>query len=90
MSKSRWLCFSIHRPPDPGNLLIFFEEISVSLKVILKYQNIIIMEDFNIDLQIKGIGFNKVDEICDLFNTTNLIKSETCFTKSYKFLIDFF
>ena len=48
------------------------------------------MEDFNIDLQIKGIGFNKFDEICDLFDITHLIKSETCFTKSHKFLIDFF
>ena len=44
-------------------LSIFFEEISVSLnKAILKYQNIIIMGDFNITLEIKGIGFDKLDE----------------------------
>lgn len=37
--KSRWLCFSIHKPPDPGKLAIFFEEISLSLnKAILTYQ----------------------------------------------------
>ena len=28
ISKSRWLGFSIYRPPDPGNLSIFFEELS--------------------------------------------------------------
>ena len=62
ISKSRWLCFSIYRPTDPGNLSIFFEELSESSsKAILKYQNIIIMGDFNMDLKIKGFGFNKLD-----------------------------
>ena len=52
ISKSRWLCFSIYRPPDPGNLSIFFEELSESLrKALLKYQSIV-MSDFNIDLKI--------------------------------------
>ena len=82
ISKSRWLCFSIYRLPDPGNLSIFFEELSESLsKAILKYQNIIIMGGFNIDLKIKGFGFNKLDQFCALFNLTNLMKTETCFTK---------
>ena len=60
ISKSKWLCFSVYGPPDPGNLSIFFEEQSESLsKAILKYQNIIIMGDFNIDLKIKGFSFKK-------------------------------
>ena len=91
VSKSRWLRFSIYRPPDTGNLSIFFEELSELLsKATLKYQKIIIMRDFNIDLKIKGFGFNKLDQFCDLFNLTNLIKTETCFTKSHKSLIDLF
>ena len=55
----------------------------------MKYQ-IIIMGNFNIDLKIKGFGFNKLDEFCDLFNLTNLIKTETCFTKSHNSLINLF
>ena len=92
ISKSRWLCFSIYRPPDCGNLSMFFEELSESLsnKAIVKYQNIIVMGDFNIDLKIKGFGFNKLDQFCNLFNLTNLIKTETCFPKSHKSLIDLF
>ena len=83
--------FSIPRPPDPGNLSIFFEELSESLsKVILKYQNIIIMGDFNINLKIKGFGLNKLDQFCNSFNLKNSIKTETCFTKSHKSLIDLF
>ena len=91
ISKRRWLCFSRYRPPDPGNLSIFFEELSESLsKVILKYQNIIIMGDFNINLKIKGFGLNKLDQFCNSFNLKNSIKTETCFTKSHKSLIDLF
>ena len=75
ITNSRWLCFSIYRPPDPDNRSIFFEELSELLsKAILKYQNIIIMGDFNIDLKIKGFAFNKRYQFCDLFNLTNSIK----------------
>ena len=38
----------------------------------------------------KRLGYDKLDEFCDLFNLTNLIKSETCFTKNHKSLIDLF
>ena len=48
------------------------------------------MGDFNIDLKIKGFGFNKLDQFCDLFILINLIKTETCFFKSSKSLIDLF
>ena len=48
------------------------------------------MGDFNINLKITGFGFNKPDQFCDFFNLTNLIKTKTCFTKSHKYLIDFF
>ena len=48
------------------------------------------MGDFNIDPKTKGFGFNKLYQFCDLFNLTNLIKTETLFTKSHKSLIDFF
>ena len=38
----------------------------------------------------KRLGYDKLDEFCDLFNLTNLIKSETCFTKNHKSLIYLF
>ena len=48
------------------------------------------MGDFNLDMKSKSLGYDKLDEFCDLFNLTNLIKSETCFTKNHKSLIDLF
>ena len=38
----------------------------------------------------KSLRYDKLDQFCNLFNLTNLIKSETCFTKSHKSLIDLF
>ena len=38
----------------------------------------------------KSLRYDKLDDFCDLFNLRNLIKSETCFTKNHKSLIDLF
>ena len=46
------------------------------------------MGDFNIDTKCKNIGTDKLEEFCDAFNLKNLVKSETCFTKDNKSLID--
>ena len=54
---------------------------------ILKYENLLIMGNFDIDMKSKSLGYDKIDEFCDLFNLTNLIESETCFTKNHKSLI---
>ena len=48
------------------------------------------MSDFNIDVKSKSLGYDKLDEFYDLFNLTNLIKSETSFTKNSKSLIGLF
>ena len=68
-----------------SNLNIFFEELTNILsKAILKYDNIILMGDFSTDFKNKGAGFNKLREMCDTFNLTNLVKSETVILKIYK------
>ena len=80
---------SIYRPPVSSNLTTFFEELTKVLsKAVLKYENIILMGDFNIDFKNKGAGFDKLSEMSDTFNLTNLTKSETCYTKNHKPLID--
>ena len=48
------------------------------------------MGDFNIEFKNKGAGFDKLSEMYDTFNLTNLIKSETCYTKNHKSLTDLF
>ena len=48
------------------------------------------MGDFNIDINTAGIEVDKLDEFCNLFELTNLIKTETCCTENYKSTIDLF
>ena len=70
-------------------MTICFEEITTTLsKALLKYENIILMGDFDIDAKCKDIGTDKLEELCNAFNLRNLVKSETCFTKDNKFLMD--
>ena len=40
------------------------------------------MDDFNIDLN--KTDFGKLEEFCDNFNLTNIVKNNTCFTKNNK------
>ena len=69
----------------------FFDEITGCLgKAAVKYQNIIIMGDFHIDIKNKRSVYGKLDTFCDLFNLTNLIHSETCLMKNHKSTIDLF
>ena len=53
------------------------------------YDNIILMGDFNIDIKKENsIAYDKLEEFCDTFNLTNLLKSETCFMNNHKSAID--
>ena len=85
--KEKCICLSIYRLTVSSNLAIFFEEINnFFCKAVLEYKNIILMGDFNINPKGKGLGFEKYELY--VFNLTNLIKSETCFNKNHKSLID--
>ena len=64
----------MYRPPNPSNINTFFAEITTRLsKEVMKYEDIIIMGDSNIDIKDKGLGYGKLDTFCDLFNLTKLI-----------------
>ena len=88
-TNKKWICFSIYRLHEPSNLSAFFDELTTSLsKAILKYENLLIMGDFNIDMKIKAWGMINLMNFVTYF--TNLIKSDTCFTKHHKSLTDLF
>ena len=84
----KWFCLGIYRPPTSTNLDIFFEKLT-TLWAANKYVNLIVMVDFNIDQNKSDcIGFGKLEEFCDNFHLTNLVKGNTCFTKNNKSTID--
>ena len=72
ISKKKWICFSIYRPPSTGNIKTFFEEMNeVISKASSKYENLIVMCDFNIDIRSSNSDKDKLENFWDLFNITN-------------------
>ena len=70
------------------NLTDFFEEMTTSLtKVTSSYENITI-GDFNIDITCRGVSSNTLSDFCDLFHLTNIVKCDTCYTKTHTSFID--
>ena len=89
ISKKKWFCISICRPPDYNNLTIFFCELKLTLnRASRNYDIFVIMGDFNIDINSLGNGCQLLDEFCDLFNFSHLVKTPTFFTSSHKSTID--
>ena len=86
VSKKKWICFSVYRPPSYNNLVILLEGLTKSVcKALNTYDNIIVMGDFNIDInKDEAIGHDKLDVFCDALNLANLVKSETCYTNNHK------
>ena len=51
ISRKKWFCMDIYRPPNFNNLDTFFKEVTDSLsKASLTYENFIVMGDFDIDI----------------------------------------
>ena len=57
-------------------------------KALFKYESLIVMGDFNIDIKSSNSDKDKLENFYDLFNLTNLVHLETCFMKSSKSVID--
>ena len=89
IAKKKWLCFSIHWPPTPENWVPFFEELTDCFsKGNESYESFIVLGDSNIDVKVAGRELGKLEKFCDLFNLTNLIRSEAKFTRDHKSTID--
>ena len=75
ISKKRWFCMSVYRPPSSSNIDTFFSELTISLsKAVNKFDNPIIMGDFNLDITKEDCSdFDKLEELRDAFNLTNLL-----------------
>ena len=65
ISKKRWFCMSVYKPPSSSNMDTFFAESTTSLsKAVNKFDNLIIMGDFNIDIAKEDCsGFDQLEEL---------------------------
>ena len=74
VSKKKWICFSIYRPPSTGNIETFFQEMNELISVALcKYENLIVMADFNIVEKSCDKKPNKIGTILGSLNNSDVI-----------------
>ena len=71
--------------------MAFFKELENNVKqAIENYDNFIVMGDFNIDIRQTTSESHKLDEFFNFFSLTNVIKSDTYFTKFCSSTMDLF
>ena len=80
LRNKKWFIMFGYRPESIGRDL-FFEEVNLTLsKAINKYKNILFIGDLNIDLNIPHHDKKHfLEDLCDVFDLTNLVKDKTCF-----------
>ena len=68
-----------------NNVVTFLEELTDSLsRAINNYDNIILMGDFNVDIKKQNsIAYDKLEEFCDTFYLTHLVKPKSKVFLSY-------
>ena len=63
---------------------MFFEKLTISLcKAMVKHENLLVMDGFNVDVKSKSLEYYKRDEYCDQIILAKLIKSG-----SYRFIFN--
>ena len=84
LRKQNWLLFCLYRPPSQCQQL-FFSEIEKGLDFFSsKYDNIILMGDFNCEMNENNV----IKDFADSYDCYNLVKSPTCFKSDSPCFID--
>ena len=79
----------IYHPLNYISLSTLFDKITLSLnKVALRFENFIVMGDFNIDINASGPGKDKLDGFCNLFYLFNFAREVTCCTNNHRSATD--
>ena len=90
ISDKKWFISFAYRPPKSSNKTSFFAEITQSLNsAVNKFDNIVLMGDFNINILKNGLDTSKhLKDFSDTFSLTNLINTATCTKSSLGTAID--
>ena len=65
ISKKRWFCVSVYRPPSSSNIDTFFAELTISLsKAVNTFDKLIVMGHFNVDITKEDCSvFDKLEKV---------------------------
>ena len=82
-AKRKCAIFNIYRPSCKNIDLLFNELTKLIDLAINKYEIIVVMGDFNIDISYSSsYGYQRLEQFSDIFSLQHLIKSKTCITKT--------
>ena len=77
----RWAVIGMYNPPSVKNETFNTLCVKSFDRITSMFDNSILIGDLNFDLNDPQKGKTLID-ICDIFDLTNMIKSDTCFTKN--------
>ena len=80
LKSKKWFIMFGYRP-ESIDRNIFFQEITIAIdKAVNKYENILVIGDLNIDLSVQNNDKdNLLENLCDNYDLTNIMKQKTCF-----------
>ena len=83
IAKRKRAIFNIYRP-SCKSIDHFFNELTKLIDLAInKYENIVVMGGFNIDISDSSChGYQSLEQFSDIFSLQHLIKSKTCITKT--------
>ena len=80
LDKTKWLIYAIYRPPSMAND-IFTNHMNILLDKGSKFiENYMVIGDLNYDI-LTSDKSQVLDDLCDIFDLTNIVKNPTCFMK---------
>ncbi|KAK3091810.1 hypothetical protein FSP39_022788 [Pinctada imbricata] len=83
VNKDKLFILGSYRPPSMKDEVFLQDSTSTLDKISSKYDNFIIMGDLNYDLNDES-KCQPLQDLCDIFDLSNIIKGETCFPKHSK------
>ena len=89
IAKRKWAIFNIYRP-SCKNIDLFFNELTKLIDLAInKYENIVVMGDFSIDISDSSSHrYQRLEQFSDILSLQHLIKNKTCITKTSESTID--
>ena len=81
LKNEKWIICGLYRPPSMSDKEFSNDFIQTFDQLSVKYDNILILGDLNYNMLLDNSKSTPSNNVCDIFDFSNLIKKATCFTK---------
>lgn len=81
VKNEKWIICGLYRPPSMSDKEFSNDFIQTFDQLSVRYDNILILGDLNYNMLLDNSKSTPLNNVCDIFDFSNLIKKATCFTK---------